>query len=338
DLGEHRVVEVRPLERAVALEDDVALAVRGHQVGVEVGRAPRDLVDRRRHAGGGGQLVDLLDRVVADADRAGLAGLLGGDDVLPHVRAGLLVRRPVHQPQVDVVEAQPRQRLVDDARRVVGLVRRQLGGHEDLLARQAGVGDRAADGLLVAVGAGGVDVPVADLQRRAHRLVGLVVGGLPGAQAQQRDLDAGAQGDGRDRVLDRFIAHGSHSATRVSVAAVRGRGSRATGAPGRLGGMDAPQLAPLPEDWDSALAIVAHPDDMEYGMSAAVARWTAQGKTVSYLLVTRGEAGIDTMPPEETVRVRAAEQRAACDAVGVETLEYLDHPDGVIHDVMRLRR
>ncbi|GAB2986282.1 MAG TPA: PIG-L deacetylase family protein [Actinotalea caeni] len=102
--------------------------------------------------------------------------------------------------------------------------------------------------------------------------------------------------------------------------------------------MDAPQLAPLPEDWDSALAIVAHPDDMEYGMSAAVARWTAQGKTVSYLLVTRGEAGIDTMPPEETVRVRAAEQRAACDAVGVETLEYLDHPDGVIHDVMRLRR
>src|SRR5690606_37548755 len=92
-----------------------------------------------------------------------------------------------------------------------------------------------ADGLLVAVGAGGVDVTVADLQRRAHRLVGLVVGGLPGAQAEQRDLDAGAQGDGRDRVLDRFIAHGSHSATRVSVAAVRGRGARATGAPGRLG-------------------------------------------------------------------------------------------------------
>lgn len=101
--------------------------------------------------------------------------------------------------------------------------------------------------------------------------------------------------------------------------------------------MDVPQLTPLPEDWDSALAIVAHPDDMEYGLSAAVARWTAQGKTVSYLLVTRGEAGIDSMPPEETIRVRAAEQRAACDAVGVESLEYLDHPDGVIHDVMRLR-
>jgi len=102
--------------------------------------------------------------------------------------------------------------------------------------------------------------------------------------------------------------------------------------------MDEPQLKPVPEDWNSALAIVAHPDDMEYGMSAAVARWTRQGKKVSYLLVTRGEAGIDTMPPEETISVRAREQRAACDAVGVETLEYLDHPDGIIHDVMRLRR
>lgn len=102
--------------------------------------------------------------------------------------------------------------------------------------------------------------------------------------------------------------------------------------------MDEPQLKPMPEDWERALAIVAHPDDMEYGMSAAVARWTAQGKTVDYLLVTRGEAGIDTMAPEETIRVRAAEQRAACDAVGASNLEYLDHPDGTIHDTMRLRR
>ena len=33
----------------------------------------------------------------------------------------------------------------------------------------------------------------------------------------------------------------------------------------------------LPEDWNRALAVVAHPDDMEYGAAAAVARWTAQG-------------------------------------------------------------
>ena len=35
------------------------------------------------------------------------------------------------------------------------------------------------------------------------------------------------------------------------------------------------RLEPVPEDWETALAIVAHPDDMEYGASSAVARWTA---------------------------------------------------------------
>jgi LmbE family N-acetylglucosaminyl deacetylase len=101
---------------------------------------------------------------------------------------------------------------------------------------------------------------------------------------------------------------------------------------------DARPLAELPEDWSSALAVVAHPDDMEYGASCAVARWTAQGKTVRYLLATRGEAGMDGLPPEQAGPLRAQEQWAACAAVGVRDLEFLDHPDGVIADAMRLRR
>jgi LmbE family N-acetylglucosaminyl deacetylase len=103
-------------------------------------------------------------------------------------------------------------------------------------------------------------------------------------------------------------------------------------------GVTVPDLKELPEDWNSALAIVAHPDDMEYGTAAAVARWTRQGKTVTYLLATRGEAGIDGLHPDEAGPLREREQRAACDAVGVGILEFLDHPDGVIHDSMRLRR
>ncbi|MEJ7754907.1 MAG: PIG-L family deacetylase, partial [Nocardioidaceae bacterium] len=60
--------------------------------------------------------------------------------------------------------------------------------------------------------------------------------------------------------------------------------------------MDAPTtLQPLNEDWHTALAVVAHPDDMEFGASAAVARWTSQGKSVIYCMVTSGEAGIDGM-------------------------------------------
>ena len=55
----------------------------------------------------------------------------------------------------------------------------------------------------------------------------------------------------------------------------------------------------FPDDWSRALCIVAHPDDLEYGAAAAIARWTAAGKHVSYLLVTRGEAGIDGMAPAD---------------------------------------
>lgn len=51
-------------------------------------------------------------------------------------------------------------------------------------------------------------------------------------------------------------------------------------------------LETMPEDWSTALAVVAHPDDMEYGAAAAVARWTTQGKHIVYVLVTDGEAGI----------------------------------------------
>ena len=97
-------------------------------------------------------------------------------------------------------------------------------------------------------------------------------------------------------------------------------------------------LSPMPDDWQRALAIVAHPDDMEYGASSAVAAWTDAGKSVAYLLVTRGEAGIDSIEPDESARLRMEEQRAACDAVGVTELEFLDHPDGVLTYGLPLRR
>lgn len=98
------------------------------------------------------------------------------------------------------------------------------------------------------------------------------------------------------------------------------------------------RLETMPEDWQRALAVVAHPDDMEYGAAAAVAEWTAAGKEVSYLLVTRGEAGIDDLEPGECARVREQEQRASARAVGVASLEFLDHRDGVIEEGVPLRR
>lgn len=97
------------------------------------------------------------------------------------------------------------------------------------------------------------------------------------------------------------------------------------------------QLESMPTDWERALAIVAHPDDLEYGAAGAIAQWTDAGKEVAYLLVSRGEAGIDGIPPEEAVPLREREQRASAAIVGVSSVDFLDHPDGVIEYGVRLR-
>lgn len=99
-----------------------------------------------------------------------------------------------------------------------------------------------------------------------------------------------------------------------------------------------PQLPPMPEDWTRALAVVAHPDDLEYGCAAAIAAWTDAGREIAYLLVTRGEAGIDTLEPRECGPLREREQRASAAVVGVSSVEFLDHHDGVVEYGPALRR
>ena len=101
---------------------------------------------------------------------------------------------------------------------------------------------------------------------------------------------------------------------------------------------EGPALDRLPEDWNRALAVVAHPDDLEYGASAAVARWSAMGKDIRYVLATRGEAGIDSMAPERAGPLRSAEQVEAASAVGVSVVDFLDHPDGLVTNGIELRR
>jgi LmbE family N-acetylglucosaminyl deacetylase len=96
-------------------------------------------------------------------------------------------------------------------------------------------------------------------------------------------------------------------------------------------------LQPLDESWDRALCVVAHPDDLEFGAAAAVARWTGQGKTVVYCMVTSGEAGIDGLDPEECRAVREEEQRVSAGIVGVATVEFLGQPDGVLEYGVPLR-
>ena len=99
-----------------------------------------------------------------------------------------------------------------------------------------------------------------------------------------------------------------------------------------------PPLEWLNEDWQRALAIVAHPDDLEYGAASAIARWTDQGKTVIYSLVTSGEAGIDGMDPADAGPTREVEQRASAAIVGVSQVDFLGLPDGILEYGVALRR
>ena len=94
----------------------------------------------------------------------------------------------------------------------------------------------------------------------------------------------------------------------------------------------------LDEDWQRALCIVAHPDDMEFGAAAAVARWTGQGKWVGYTMVTSGEAGIDGLHPDECRKVREAEQIESARIVGVDVVDFLGQPDGILEYGVPLRR
>jgi LmbE family N-acetylglucosaminyl deacetylase len=97
-------------------------------------------------------------------------------------------------------------------------------------------------------------------------------------------------------------------------------------------------MKPMSEDWTSAVAVVAHPDDLEYGAAAAVARWTQQGKRVSYVLVSSGEAGIAGQDPAEVGPLREAEERRSAAVVGVFDVRFLGHPDGMIEYGLTLRR
>jgi LmbE family N-acetylglucosaminyl deacetylase len=97
-------------------------------------------------------------------------------------------------------------------------------------------------------------------------------------------------------------------------------------------------LEPVDESWSAALAIVAHPDDLEYGSAAAIARWTAQGKRIVYCLATSGEAGIDGIAPEQCGPLREQEERDGAALVGVEVVEFLGYPDGMVEYGLPLRR
>src|SRR5687768_13533245 len=96
----------------------------------------------------------------------------------------------------------------------------------------------------------------------------------------------------------------------------------------------APTLEIVTDVPDRAMVVFAHPDDAEIGSGGVVARWIEAGCEVAYVLCTNGDAGTAerSMTPAELATKRAAEQRAAADAMGVKHVVMLGYPDGFLED------
>ena len=88
------------------------------------------------------------------------------------------------------------------------------------------------------------------------------------------------------------------------------------------------------------MAIVAHPDDIEFSCAGTLARWAKAGARISYVLCTSGDVGIDTpgMTRQEATVIREAEQRAAAQIAGAEEVVFLGEPDGMLVATLELRK
>jgi LmbE family N-acetylglucosaminyl deacetylase len=88
------------------------------------------------------------------------------------------------------------------------------------------------------------------------------------------------------------------------------------------------------------LGIFAHPDDSEFTCGGSAALWADQGAEITYVIVTNGAAGSNDPNQNlaELVRIREAEQRAACAVLGVREVIFLGYADGTLQPTLGLRR
>lgn len=91
---------------------------------------------------------------------------------------------------------------------------------------------------------------------------------------------------------------------------------------------------------ESAMVIVAHPDDPEFSCSGTMARWALAGTRICYVLCTSGDVGIAEpgMTREKAAGIREEEQRKAAAITGVQEVVFLGEPDGMLTPTLDLRK
>jgi LmbE family N-acetylglucosaminyl deacetylase len=100
------------------------------------------------------------------------------------------------------------------------------------------------------------------------------------------------------------------------------------------------QEAPKAKIGERILVIVAHHDDIEFGIAGSVARWVDEGAEVTYCIITDGSAGSND--PEtrraDLAETRRIEQRTAATLLQVEDVRFLNYEDGTLEPSLGLRK
>jgi LmbE family N-acetylglucosaminyl deacetylase len=93
------------------------------------------------------------------------------------------------------------------------------------------------------------------------------------------------------------------------------------------------------EEYTRVMVIGAHPDDPEFGCGATIAKLGAQGKEITFVLLTSGDKGSHDpiVRPGQLATLRETEQRAAAKVAGVKEVLFLRYPDGILENTMMLR-
>lgn len=91
---------------------------------------------------------------------------------------------------------------------------------------------------------------------------------------------------------------------------------------------------------ESAMAIVAHPDDIEFSCSGTLAKWARAGARLSLVLVTSGDVGIarSDITRLQAAAIRETEATTASHIIGAAEIIFLREPDGSVQATLELRR
>jgi len=90
----------------------------------------------------------------------------------------------------------------------------------------------------------------------------------------------------------------------------------------------------------SAMAIYAHPDDIEFTVAGTVARWARAGCEVTFVLITSGNSGTHDrkFTRKSLARVREREERESARILGVARVVFLRHGDCELVPTLALRK